>query len=161
MRNFDLPPAEPVPPELVRQIAMESVPHHKAIGTQLVKYEPGDITLSLGWREDLVEDPETGALAGATVAALLDHAAGLAVATSVGMPALGASATLDLRVDFLKPPTRGQTVVARCECYAMRDGVAFARGEAWHPGEPPETLATAAVTYVMGASVPLPGKANT
>lgn len=145
-------PADPFDPELVRRIAGERVPHHNAIGSHLVRYEPGNVTLGIGWREDLVENPETGSLAGAVLAALLDHAAGLAVITRIGNGAMGYAATLDMRVDYLRSSERGRTVHARAECYAMTEDVAYVRGEAWHPDGTPGPLATAAITYVLTGS---------
>jgi acyl-coenzyme A thioesterase PaaI-like protein len=147
-------PAEPVARELVEQLAAELVPHHKAIGTHLVACEPGEITLGIRWREDLVGDPESGAIMGAVIASVLDHAAGLAVLTRFGMRAVGAAATLDMRVDYLALSTRGQTVHVRADCHTVTDELAFVRGEAFHPDARPAVLATASIAYmVAGASV--------
>jgi uncharacterized protein (TIGR00369 family) len=143
------PPDLAIDPEFVRQVAGELVPAHKAIGTHLISLDPPVITLGIDWRADLVEDPESGSLAGSVLAAVLDHAAGLSVITSIGKNSMGHAATLDLRVDYLRPTTEGRKVHVRAECYAIRDAVAYVRGEAWHPDGPPGTLATAAVTYVL------------
>lgn len=142
-------PPDPIDLDVVRHIASEAVPHHKAIGTQLVECEPGEITLSLAWREDLVEDPETGAMAGANVSALLDHAGGLSVITRLGRSSMGGAATLDLRVDFLAPAPRGSTIRARCECHAVREAVAYIRGTAWREEAPDQPIATASMTYLL------------
>jgi acyl-coenzyme A thioesterase PaaI-like protein len=147
-------PVDPVPRELVRQLAGELVPHHRAIGSYLVGVEPGTVTLGIDWREDLVVDPGSGSLMGAVLAALLDHCAGLAVLTRFGMHSVGSAATLDMRVDYLKPTERGKTVHARTECYALSRDVAYVRGEAFHPDGPPGALATAAITYVLTGSAP-------
>jgi acyl-coenzyme A thioesterase PaaI-like protein len=149
-------PPDPIELEQVRAIASELVPHHQAIGTLLVEYVPGRLTLGLRWREDLVEDPETGALANSAIAAVLDHAAGLAVITRIGRSTIGKAATLDMRVDYLRSSVRGLTVHARAECHALNDEVAYVRGEAWHPDEPEHRLATAAIAYVLaGAGRPM------
>jgi acyl-coenzyme A thioesterase PaaI-like protein len=56
-------------------------------------------------------------------------------------------ATLDLRVDYLRPATPGKTVVGRGECYRITRSIAFVRGQA-HDGDPADPLAHVAGTFM-------------
>ena len=127
------------------------VPAHQALGTRLVALDSSAVTLGVDWRENLVGDPETGALMGGVVTSLLDHAAGLALLTkgdSVARP----GGTMDLRIDYLKPSTRGEAMLVEGECYRMTRHVAFVRGKAWHASRPDDIIAHAAGTYSIDRS---------
>jgi len=57
-------------------------------------------------------------------------------------------ATLDLRVDYLRPATPGKTVIGRGECYRITRSIAFVRGQA-HDGDPADPLAHVAGTFMV------------
>ena len=56
-------------------------------------------------------------------------------------------ATLDLRVDYLRPATPGRTVIGRGECYRLTRAISFVRGQA-HDGDPDDPIAHVAGTYM-------------
>ena len=58
-------------------------------------------------------------------------------------------ATLDLRIDYLKPATPGRDVVARAHCYKLTRDIAFVRGVAFHDDEA-DPIATSAGTFMLG-----------
>lgn len=133
------------------------VPAHQTLRTQMLGMETDSVTLAVDWREDLVGDPETGALMGGVVTSLLDHATGLALfarGDSMARP----GGTMDLRIDYHKPSTRGETMIVKGECYRMTRHVAFVRGKAWHAARPDDIIAHAAGTYSIDRSEfkPLP-----
>lgn len=101
--------------------------------------------LVLPYAERLVGDPQSGVLASGPILALMD------MATSVGVwlkaDAFRAHATLDLRIDYLRPARPGQTVVGRGECYRLTRSIAFVRGQA-HDGDPGDPLAHVAGTFM-------------
>jgi len=122
---------------------LAGLPHSREIGMRLHSAEAGVAVLAVPYRDDLVGDPETGVLHGGVVTALLDTACGIAVmATGAG---LLATATLDLRIDYMRPATRGLEVRARAECYRLTRAIGFARAVAYHaaPGDPVASAAGA------------------
>jgi acyl-coenzyme A thioesterase PaaI-like protein len=57
-------------------------------------------------------------------------------------------ATLDLRIDYLRPATPGKTVIGRAECYRVTRSIAFVRGQA-HDGDANDPLAQVAATFMF------------
>ncbi|NYT41367.1 PaaI family thioesterase [Sphingomonas sp. R-74633] len=101
--------------------------------------------LELPYHTDMIGDPASGVLASGPILALMD----MATATSVWLKA-GAfvhQATLDLRIDYLRPATPGRTVIGRGECYRLTRSIAFVRGQA-HDGDPENPLAHVAGTFM-------------
>ena len=125
------------------------VPHNRALGLTMVDYDRalGAATLSLPYRPELVGNPDTGVLHGGAITSLLDATCGAAVFIKLWSPT--PVATLDLRIDYLRPATPGQAVVARAECHRLTANVAFVRATAFHEGLS-DAVATAAGTFMVG-----------
>lgn len=123
-----------------------NAPHSRAIGMTMVEVSPSRGTLKVDWRADLVGDAATGVIAGGVVTALLDHVCGLAVMASLTEPAQ--PATLDLRIDYLRPAERGKAVFASAHCYKTTRSVAFVRASAYED-DPDHPVATAQGTFIL------------
>ncbi|MDV3458682.1 PaaI family thioesterase [Sphingomonas sp. HF-S4] len=101
--------------------------------------------LALPYAEALVGDPASGVIASGPILALMDVAASIAVWSK--LEAFKAHATLDLRIDYLRPARPGQTVIGRAECYRITRSIAFVRGQA-HDGDPDDPIAHVAGTFM-------------
>ena len=128
--------------ELARRIG-----HGRALG---MKYrDSGDnwTELSLPWRDELVGVPESGILASGAIVSLIDTASGTAVWAALGrfIPLV----TIDMRIDYLRPAFKGESVYARCECTKLTKRIAFTRGTA-HVGDPTKPVAYSASTFMIG-----------
>lgn len=123
-----------------------AIPFSKEIGMRQHQAENGVAVLSVPYGESLVGDPDSGVLHGGVVTALLDTACGWAV--MVADPGLRGTATLDLRIDYMRPATAGETVFARAECYRMTRSIGFARAVAYHDTSD-DPVATAQGAFIL------------
>jgi uncharacterized protein (TIGR00369 family) len=104
------------------------------------------VELELPYSEDLIGDPATGVMASGPVITLMDMATSISIWLKSGK--FRPQATLDLRVDYLRPAEPGKTITGRGECYKLGKSIAFIRGEA-HDGDPSRPLAHASGTYIF------------
>jgi uncharacterized protein (TIGR00369 family) len=121
-------------------VATESNAAHRAMGTELLAVERHGATVSLAWREDLVE--AGGGLASGVLAALLDHVCSLAALLSLNDEERFGT-TMSLHVDYLEPARAGRPVHGRAECIREASGMVFVRGSAFHPESAERPLAVA------------------
>lgn len=119
--------------------------HGGRIGLDYHAHGPDWAELALPYRAELVGNVETGVLASGPVLTLMDMATSLAVWLKLG--GFRPHATLDLRIDYLRPARPGATVIGRGECYRLTRSVAFVRGQA-HDGDPEDPLAHVAGTFM-------------
>ena len=120
--------------------------HGGRLGIAYHAHGPDWAELQLPYAAELVGDEETGVLASGPIITLLDMATSLGVWLKRG--GFVAHATLDLRVDYLRPARPGRAVIGRGECYRLTRVLSFVRGQA-HDGDPADPLAHVAGIYML------------
>lgn len=137
--------------EAIARQFINALPHSAALGMVLESIGEGVTVIAMPYNPALVGDPETGVIHGGAVSALMDTASGAAVMCH---PQAGLStATLDLRIDYMRPATPGQTIRTRAECHHVTRTVAFVRAVATDDDESrPVATATGAFTVERGAT---------
>ena len=130
---------------------MTKVPHAAALGIEYVSADGGVGVLRVPWKAELVGDPDTEVIAGGVVTALLDHVCGLAVQAGRTHPT--PTATLDLRIDYMRPARPRAGVTARAECYKYANTIAFVRATAYDD-DPNDPVATAQAAFALTQPIP-------
>lgn len=104
---------------------IEAIPHARDLGLQLIKLENGVAVITMPYDKKLIGNPATGVIHGGAVSALMDTCSGAAVMSHPDAP--GATATIDLRIDYMRTAKPGDTITATATCYHMTRSVAFVR----------------------------------
>lgn len=126
------------------------VPHNLALGIRVLAVSPTEASFELPYDARLVGNPDTGTLHGGAITALLDACSGAAVFAA--LPSLVPIATLDLRIDYLKPAEPGKSVIARASCYKLTRNVAFTRGVAYQD-DPENVVAHSVGTFMLSTKL--------
>ena len=124
----------------------KTIGHGRALGLDFRASGENWAELSLPWREELVGVPETGVLASGAIVSLIDTASGTSV--WVTLDRLVPILTVDLRLDYLRPAAKGETIIARCECVKLTRRIGFVRGIA-HGGDEQRPIALSAATFML------------
>lgn len=125
---------------------MEALPFCRALEMKIDSLADGRAVVSMPYAEKLIGDPRTGVIHGGVVSALMDTCGGAAV---LSHPlSAGPTATIDLRIDYMRPATPGNRLVAEAHCYHVTRSVAFVRATA-HDGDidKPVAAVTGAFTF--------------
>lgn len=125
---------------------VRQVGHSGALGILYHDHGPDWVELALDYDEKLIGVTETGVIASGPIISLMDMATSTAI--WVKLDRFRHQATLDLRVDYLRPATPGKTIIGRGECYRVTRSVGFVRGLA-HDGDPADPVAHVAATFMF------------
>ncbi|MDR3498870.1 MAG: PaaI family thioesterase [Parvibaculum sp.] len=147
-----MPSDNRLPPDIVetmKSVLIEHVPHARALGLSIVDAARGHSWVSVPYDEKLIGNVETGVIHGGVITTLLDNACGTAV--QLALPERMSIATLDLRIDYMKPATPGLALMAHAHCYKVTRNIAFVRGTAYHTDEA-DPIATSVGTFMLAAN---------
>jgi uncharacterized protein (TIGR00369 family) len=126
-----------------------SIPHMNETGIRLGPMEAGKVTLVLPARKDWLGDPQRGLLHPGPLTVLADSACGAAV--GVTLDRVQPYATLDLRMDLLRPAGPDRDVSCTAECFRLTRNIAFTRATLRQAGDD-APIATALATFMRGTS---------
>jgi uncharacterized protein (TIGR00369 family) len=132
-------------PKLFTEYASQ-VGHGGALGILYVGHGDDWVELGLDYQEKLIGVAETGVIASGPIISLMDMATSMAIWIKLGR--FRPQATLDLRVDYLRPAVPSRQIVGRGECYGVTRNVAFVRGIA-HDGDPADPVAHVTGTFMF------------
>lgn len=119
--------------------------HGGALGLRHAAHGDDWAEVALPYDPRLVGDVASGVLASGPIVAMMDVACSLAIWARLDRFVV--HATLDLRVDYLRPAVPGRLVLGRGECYRITRSTAFVRGQA-HDGDAADPIAHVAGTYL-------------
>ncbi|MGB1235598.1 MAG: PaaI family thioesterase [Planktomarina sp.] len=124
---------------------LDVLPHANQLQLSATDSAEGHVEISMPYADALIGDVQTGVIHGGAVSALMDTACGAAV---VAHPDAGlGTATLDLRIDYMRGATPGQAIRAVADCHHVTRTVAFVRAVAYDDDEKrPVAMATGAFT---------------
>jgi len=125
---------------------MAAIPHSGELGMRLISQEPDVAVMMIPYDPRLIGDPETGVMHGGAITALLDTCCGAAVMMSRKKPT--STATLDLRINYMRPATPKRAVFAHAHCYRATRTVGFVRAVAFHENKD-DPIATASAAFIM------------
>ena len=126
--------------------AFAMIPHNRALGARVLHVTPSEVIFELPYDAKLVGNPDTGTLHGGAITALIDGCSGASVFAA--MDARVPIATLDLRIDYLKPAAPGKSVFAKATCYKVTRNVAFTRAVAYQD-DPEDAVAHSVGTFML------------
>jgi uncharacterized protein (TIGR00369 family) len=137
MKGFD--------PKLFTQYASQ-VGHGGALGILYLDHGADWVELGLDYSDRLIGVPETGVIASGPIISLMDMATSMAIWVKLGR--FRHQATLDMRVDYLRPAAPGRCIHGRGECYRVTKSVGFVRGIA-HDGDAEDPVAHVTGTFMF------------
>lgn len=123
------------------------IPHVQALGIEVVTIGTAEVVVRLPLRPEFLGDIERGIVHTGIVTTLIDSASGIAVFARIARSE--AIATLDLRVDYLRPTVLGTALRCRAECYRLSEQIAFVRASVWQFDEA-EPVAISLSTFMRG-----------
>ncbi|HUS24645.1 MAG TPA: PaaI family thioesterase [Candidatus Binatia bacterium] len=115
--------------DAVREHFAAAVPHARDCGMEVTHVDAQGAEAMLPFRREWLGDPERGVIHTGIVTTLIDTVSGLATLAAIG--SFDAIATLDLRMDYLRPALAERTVYSRAEVYRLTRSIAFVRAWAW------------------------------
>jgi len=133
----------------MKDMLIQHVPHARALGLTITDVKPAHAWLTVPYDKKLIGNVETGVIHGGVITAMLDNACGVAV--QLALPDRSSIATLDLRIDYMKPATPGEALTGHAHCYKLTKNIAFVRGTAYHTDEN-DPIATCVGTFMLAAN---------
>ncbi len=146
--------------EKIKIYYLEMLPFNKVLGINidLLDYETGNAVTSFNMKQDLIGNPVAGILHGGVTASVIDLTGGLSALLSCARyhqnkpldvieKKLISSATIDMRVDYLRP---GRGTSFKCLSRVIRAGSRIVVAKIDLYNETDVRIATGTATYLIG-----------
>ncbi|MDY7560073.1 PaaI family thioesterase [Pseudomonas sp. 10B1] len=125
--------------------------HCQVLGMRVHTANADGMTLILPYSEQIVGNPETGAIHGGALTSLMDSTCAIAILCV--LPKFEVCPTLDLRIDYMHSAQPHKDVYGFAQCYRVTSDVIFTRGFAYQD-DPQRPIAHVVGTFMrMGKSV--------
>jgi uncharacterized protein (TIGR00369 family) len=125
---------------------VEKVGHGGALGIHYQGHGDDWAELAMNYDRKLIGMVDSGVVASGPIISLMDMAMSMAI--WIKLDRFRHQATLDVRIDYLRPAKTGSALIGRGECYRTTRNVGFARGIA-HDGEASDPVAHVAATFMF------------
>lgn len=125
---------------------VQRTPHMREIGARITAAARGRGSMTLPARPEWVGDVRRAQLHAGALTVLADSACGLAVGTS--LTEIAPYATLDLRMDYLRPAGPLHDVHCDAHCFRLTRNVAFVRAEVWQTDRA-QPIAAAQASFML------------
>ena len=134
--------------QLGMMTGMGRTPFAIALGGETHFVGPGRVRMRLPYSERLIGNPDTGVVHGGVITGFLDQSCGMALGSTLKQPR--SFATLDLRIDYMKPAKPNKDIWFEGECLKIAHDVAFARARAYQDSiDDPIAIATATFMFTQ------------
>lgn len=127
------------------------VPWARETGFKVTRVERGHIWGLQPFADHLVGDVEARVIHGGVITTMLDNLSGMSCAAS--LEEFRFVATLDLRIDYMRPADGGRDIIGEAECYHVTKSVAFTRAWAYHESRD-KVIATAQGAFAINKPRP-------
>lgn len=118
---------------------------HMALEIEEISTE--GVQVRMPFNPDFCVDADRTLLHGGILTALLDSVFGLA--NFVVIEGVSTMATLDLRVDYLRPAHSRADVIVRAHCFRKTRHIAFNSGSIWFDGHEDAEIARGAASFAL------------
>ena len=133
--------------EILRSSFTEVIPHARECRMVIERLDETGATAMMPYRREWLGDTDRGLIHTGIITTLVDTVCGLAALAAAKR--FESIATLDLRMDFLRPAVPDLPLRARAECYRLTRSISFLRATAWQQNET-EPVAVTQATMMRG-----------
>jgi uncharacterized protein (TIGR00369 family) len=127
---------------------VNEIPHGIDLGLTVENAKHAEVVLRIPYQNLLLGDVDRGLIHGGVMTSIIDSASGLAAFCA--LPDMEAIATLDLRIDNMRPAVKGKDIYAWAKCYRMTSQIAFVRAVAYQERDLP--LVTSSSAFMRSSS---------
>ncbi|GGE79752.1 MULTISPECIES: PaaI family thioesterase [Pseudomonadota] len=117
------------------------------MGLEIEEVSIEGVRVRMPFNPDFCVDRDQTLLHGGILTALLDSVFGLA--NFVAIEGVSTMATLDLRVDYLRPAHSRADVIVRAHCFRQTRHIAFDSGSIWFDGHENEEIARGSASFAL------------